>query len=91
MVEVGIRALKQNASAVVKKVAAGEPVTITHHGRPVALMVPLPASRIEQLVASGMAVAALRPLSDLPPPVRPGRGSRAPSEVLEEMRDAERY
>ncbi|NOX31973.1 MAG: type II toxin-antitoxin system prevent-host-death family antitoxin, partial [Actinobacteria bacterium] len=32
--EVGIRALKQNASAVVAEAAAGETVTITDRGRP---------------------------------------------------------
>ena len=91
MAEVGIRPLKQSASAVVTMVAAGEPVTIIHHGWPVTLMVPLSASRIDELIASGLARAALRPLSELPPPVRPGRGTPAPSEVLEEMREAERY
>ena len=38
MSEVGIRALKQNASAVVAEAAAGETVTITDRGRPVAQM-----------------------------------------------------
>ena len=36
MSEVGIRALKQNASAVVAEAASGETVTITDRGRPVA-------------------------------------------------------
>ena len=91
MAEVGIRALKQNASAVVTMVAAGESVTITHRGRPVARMVPLATSRIEALIESGLARPALRSLTGLPPPVRPRRGGPGPSEVLEEMREAERY
>ena len=91
MVEVGIRALKQNASAVVRRVAAGEPVTITDRGRPVARMMPLSSSRIEDLIASGRARPALRPLTELPPPARPRRDRPEPSEVLEEMRAAERY
>ena len=91
MAEVGIRALKQNASAVVKRVAAGEPATITDRGRPVARMVPLETSRIEALIASGLARPALRSLTELPPPVRPRRGGPGPSEVLEEMREAQRY
>ena len=83
--------MKQNASAVVTMVAAGESVTITHRGRPVARMVPLAKSRIEALIASGLARPALRSLTELPPPVRPRRGGPGPSEVLEEMREAQRY
>jgi prevent-host-death family protein len=89
MSEVGIRALKQNASAVVAAVAAGELVTITDRGRPVAQMVPVAASRVEALIAAERARPALRPLSDLPAP-RPRRRNRRPlSEELEEMRQAE--
>jgi len=83
--------LKQNASAVVAEVVAGEPVTITDRGRPVAEMIPLAVSRIESLVASGRARRARRLLRELPPPAR-RRRSRAPlSEELERMRQAERY
>lgn len=91
MAELGIRALKQNASAVVRRVAAGESLTITDRGRPVARMVPLETSRVEALIASGLARPPLRPPSELhgPVPVRPGRPGA--SEVLEDMRDAERY
>lgn len=91
MSEVGIRALKQNASAVVAEAAAGELVTITDRGRPVAQMVPVAGSRIEALVAANRARPALRRLSDLSSPVRPGRGRRSLSKELQEMRQAERY
>lgn len=91
MAEVGIRALKQNASAVVKRVVAGEPVTITDRGRPVARMVPLETSRLEALIASGLARPPLRPLSELPVPVRVQPGRPGASEALEDMREAERY
>jgi len=43
MVEVGIRALKQNASEVVARVEAGEEITVTNRGRPVAVLSPAPA------------------------------------------------
>lgn len=36
MSQVGVRALKQNASAVVADAAAGREITITDRGRPVA-------------------------------------------------------
>lgn len=68
MAEVGIRALKQNASAVVAEAAAGTTVTITDRGRPVAQMTPIPTSRLEALLEAGRARAARRPLRELGPP-----------------------
>jgi prevent-host-death family protein len=87
MAEVGIRALKQNASAVVAQAAAGERVTITDHGRPVAQLTPIPASRVEQLVEAGHARPPRRVLADLPAP-EPGPDLSA---ELAAQRDAERY
>jgi prevent-host-death family protein len=87
MAEVGIRALKQNASAVVAQAAAGERVTITDRGRPVAQLTPIPASRLEQLVEAGRARPARRVLADLPAP-EPGPDL---SGELAAQRDAERY
>lgn len=85
--EVGIRALKQNASAVVAKAAAGEVITITDHGRPVAQLVPLATTPRAGLVAAGHARPATRSLRDLPRPVK----GPALSPVLQEMRESERY
>lgn len=85
MSEVGIRALKQNASAVVSEAAAGETVTITDRGRPVAQMTAIPVSRLRALVDAGRARRARRSMSDLPAP-EPGPDMSA---VLAEMRDAE--
>ncbi len=68
MTEVGVRALKQNASAVVARAASGEEVTITDRGRPVAQLIPLGASQLQRLIASGRARPARRALVDLPAP-----------------------
>lgn len=84
---VGIRALKQNASAVVAEAAAGETVTITDRGRPVAQLIPLPASPLQQLLASGEARPPERDIRDLPAPP-PGPDLSA---ELAAMRDAERH
>ncbi len=67
MEEIGIRALKQNASAVIARVAAGEVLVVTDRGRPVAQLAPLAAHRLDQLRSSGDALPARRPLADLPP------------------------
>ncbi len=90
MSEVGIRALKQNASAVAAKVASGDAVTITDRGRPVAQMVPLVPSRVKALIASDRLRSASRLLSELPPPARRGRNAPTLSEALDEMRRSER-
>lgn len=87
MTEVGIRALKQNASAVVAEAAAGETVTITDRGRPVAQMTAIPTSRLSALVEAGHARPGRRRLRDLGPPTA---GPDLSAE-LRSMRDDERY
>jgi antitoxin (DNA-binding transcriptional repressor) of toxin-antitoxin stability system len=70
MSEVGIRALKQNASAVVADASAGEIVTITDRGRAVAPLTTIPASRLQQMIASGIACPPRPSITDLPAPSR---------------------
>ncbi len=87
MGEVGIRALKQNASAVVAQAAAGATITITDRGRPVAQLMPLPLSRLDALVQAGLARPARRKITELAAP-EPGMALTA---TLSAMRDEERY
>jgi prevent-host-death family protein len=84
--EVGIRALKQNASAVVARAAAGETVTITDRGRPVARMTAIPSSPLEAILSAGRGRAARRAIGSLEPPA-PGPALTA---ELARMRDLER-
>lgn len=84
---VGIRELKQNASAVVATAAKGETLTITDRGRPVAQLSPLASGRLETLIAAGSARPPRRALGDLPPPVT----TSGLSETLRSLRDEERY
>lgn len=87
MKEVGIRALKQNASAVVANAVAGETVTITDRGRPVAQLTAIPSSRLAALLAAGRARGARRDITRLPaPPPGPDLSGE-----LHRMRSAERY
>jgi prevent-host-death family protein len=52
--EIGIRELKNSASRVVERVEAGEVVTITKRGRPVARMIPPGISPgLAELIAEG--------------------------------------
>lgn len=87
MSHVGIRALKQNASAVVAEAAAGETVTITDRGRPIALLTAIPASRLRVLIDSGRARPSRLLLTELE---APGPGASL-TEVLDDLRNAERY
>lgn len=86
MSSVGIRALKQNASAVVARASAGERVIITENGRPVAQMLPLGADRLAELEAAGLLRKATATMGDIGPPKARGR-RRALGEVLAGMRD----
>ena len=91
MKTVGVRALKQNASAVVAEVAAGEVVTITDRGRPVAQLVPLVPDRLEGLVTAGRARPARRRLADLGAAPKRRPGAKSLSSVLQEIRESDRY
>jgi prevent-host-death family protein len=83
---VGIRALKENASAVVARTAAGETLTVTDRGRPVARLAPIPQSPLEEMLQAGEARPARMPAVDLAYPA-PGPSLSAD---LAAMRDAER-
>jgi prevent-host-death family protein len=91
MSAVGIRALKQNASQVVARAAAGEVVTITDRGRPVAQLVPVTGGRVAALVASGRARPAKGSLAALGAPPDAGDEQPVLSDVVAVMRGEERY
>ena len=99
---IGIRALKQNASAVVARVAAGETLTITDRGRPVARIVPLERKgRVQEMIDAGLITMPERPQEEwiaehmvdgkwVAPVSWPEDGPTA-LEVLLEMREEEDY
>lgn len=91
MDEVGIRALKQNASSVVAAAASGRTITVTLRGRPVAALVPLVGDQLSMLIAGGRARPAKTRLAELSPPEPPATdGPTLSSEILRE-RAASRY
>jgi prevent-host-death family protein len=97
MPEMSIRELSHNTSAVVERVERGETIEITKRGRVVAVLRPVGAHRTayDEMVAAGLIVPGSgNPISarkriGLPLRAQPDR--RALSEVLEQMRDEERY
>lgn len=91
---VGIRELRQNLSVYVKRVREeGRAYEVTERGEPVARLTPLedrPMSTYERMVAEGRITPATRRWEDLPPPLPPLPGKQV-SEVLQEMREEERW
>ncbi len=90
MERVGIRELRQNATAVLRRVAAGEVVEVTDRGRAVARIVPMhEASRLAQLLAEGRASGATGDLLDIKPMAQIA-GKPVLSKILADMRADER-
>ena len=94
MHKVGVRELKQNASAVLRRVKAGEVLEVTERGQPVARLIPLKLSRIEQLIAEGKMTPADMTLEEVRrkfPLREPSPGQKPLSQIVIEMREEERY
>jgi prevent-host-death family protein len=59
---VGVRELRDHLSAYLERVKAGELITVTEHGRPVATLVRQgPSQRLLELAALGRVTLATRP------------------------------
>jgi prevent-host-death family protein len=87
---VGIRELRQQASAILKRVVGGETIEVTDHGHPIARIVPLRPRALAQLVTDGRATGARGDLVDLADELGlPASGASA-SAALAELRGDER-
>ena len=66
---IGVRELRQNASAYLRRVQAGETIEITDRGMPVAILAPIPRpmTKLDQLIAEGKATPAQGDLLELRP------------------------
>jgi prevent-host-death family protein len=90
MEQVGVRALRQKASELLRMVEGGETIEITDRGRPVAILAPLPsASPLDRLRLNGDMTPATVDFEDLPEP-QPSRAAEFPSAVLARLRRDER-
>ena len=90
MLSIGVRELRQRASAILRAVEEGETVEVTNHGRPVARMVSVTTrGRLDQLVVEGRSTKAIGDLLRIPEAsLRTGGPSL--SQVLFAMRADER-
>jgi len=91
MTSVGVRALRQRASELLRLVEGGETVEITDRGRPVALLTPLPeGSPLERLRAAGEIESATEDPGNLPAPLVLAPDAEPASSVLRRLRRDER-
>jgi len=65
----GVRELRQDASHLLSRVKAGETIEITEHGKPVALLTPIPVSEWELAITAGFLIEAesIKSLKDIKP------------------------
>lgn len=80
----GIRELRDNLTEAIRRVGKGETIEVTRDGTPVALISPIPADRLERLIA-GSGVSRPVPLRR---PIKPVgvTGPMTATEALEEDR-----
>ena len=85
MERVGVRELRRQASAILRRVAAGETVEVTDRGRPVAVLMKTMPSGLARLEREGLLRRGQADLLDLRP-VRLPPGAAAPSARVSEGR-----
>ncbi len=91
MQTIGIRELRQQASKYLRSVERGETIQVTDHGRPVALITPIPSGNIvDRLAAAGQLRRGNGDPLGLGPPLKIAKGEQPLSSILEEMRADER-
>lgn len=95
--QVGVRELRQNLSVYLDRVKEGERLEVTEHGRPVALLIPLPDANensLARMIADGRVIAAQGDLGEFlrhNPPLPPLPGAKSLTQILIEMRDEESF
>lgn len=82
MERIGVRELRRDASAILRRVAAGETVEVTDRGRPVAVLLRTMPSGLLRLEREGLLRRAEADLLALRP-VRLTPGATPPSRVVE--------
>ena len=87
-----MRDLGQNVSRVLARVKDGESLVVTEHGRPVARLVPYTTgTRLDEMIASGGVTPPSGDLQEFLARHKPVESEILGSEVLQEMRDEERW
>lgn len=86
MSEVAVRELNQQTGRVLRRVAEGESLIVTDHGRPVAMLTPVPKSKFKQWEMLGYVTPAKNKGPDLTP-VKAVKRDESLDDVLTELRE----
>lgn len=86
MTRMGIRELRDTLTQTIRRVRAGESVTVTHDGEPVAVLSPYSEDRLSQLVAEGKVRPPVQPLTYPLPEPGVQTGPMSASEALADDR-----
>ena len=87
-----MRDLGQNVSRVLARVKEGESLVVTEHGRPIARLVPYTTgTSLDEMIASGEVTPPSGNLQEFLARYKPVESEILGSEVLQEMRDEERW
>jgi antitoxin (DNA-binding transcriptional repressor) of toxin-antitoxin stability system len=74
--EVGVRELRADLSKWLKRVQAGEEIVVTDRGRPIARIARTNTrSKLDELIARGLARPALEPVPEELPPLIKAKGT----------------
>jgi prevent-host-death family protein len=91
MESIGIRELRQNASAYVARAAGGETIEVTDRGKPVARLTPSRSrgDLRDQLISDGILAPAQRAIGDAlaMPRIAPLPGAPTSEEILDDIRE----
>lgn len=85
MERVGVRELRRDASAILRRVAAGETIEVTDRGRPVAVLVRSLPSGLARLEREGLVRPGEGDLAAIDPVPMPS-GTTPPSRLVDEAR-----
>jgi len=85
---VSVRELRQNLSVYLRRVEAGETLTVTRQGQPVAVLDALPGrtSILDRMAAEGRVIPATISRDEMPAP-QEVEGGMTISEALQEQRE----
>lgn len=90
MEQVPIRVLNQHTASVLARVENGETVEVTNRGKPIARIVPITHSELDDLVEAGWVTPPTLPRPFPMPKVKAPPGSDA-GELIRRLRDEERW
>jgi len=85
MAEVTHRQLRNESGEVLRRVAAGETILVTNHGRPAAVIGPPPTDVLEDLAARGRLRSALTGADSLGS-IRRSRGTKRSDDIVSDIR-----